>query len=105
MPQYTAAFHINIRLQHARQRAAPRGTATHRIRCERTLARYHRKRPLSDGSGGLQLNFMYRCSQLVVRPAFRVRHSRGEMYIGHGPLSICLSSCALLCGFVIDAQL
>ena len=39
---------------------------------------------------------------------FRVRRSRGEMYIGHARLCVCLYgvlfSCALLGGFAIGAR-
>jgi len=30
---------------------------------------------------------------------FRVRHSRGEMYVGHGRLCVCLSVCLSLAAF------
>jgi len=36
----------------------------------------------------------YRCIKTsFIRPTFRVRHSRGEMYIGHSHMCVCVSVC------------
>ena len=45
----------------------------------------------------LHSNHSHRSVDVAAVITFRVRRSRGEMYIGHGRLSVCVCMCVCVC--------